>query len=202
MSRGGSRAAAPRRAGHRLGPWARSSPRLPGGVRAPRRLQLLSEESGARAAGAGLRRDAGSPLWLPPLEGRCCRGSCTARGEGRRGRGGARAPALPRSQPRAGGEGACPSAESSGAGAQREAASLEGQPSGASARLGGKLQARPGRGNAGRSAGKSEPGKERTRGVGARSAGSARAGGDRGDEPKPPPEGGEAGDGRRFWGWS
>lgn len=95
-----------------------------------------------------------------------------------------------------------PSAGSSGAGAPREAASLEGQPSGASARLRGKLQARPGRGNAGRSAGKGEPRREGVRGVGARSAGSARTGGDRRGEPWLPREGGEAGDGRCFWGRS
>lgn len=153
-----------------------------------------------RAAGAGLRRDAGSPLCLPPLEGRCCKGSCAAGGEGRRGRGArVRLPCRPRCVgPRVRLLG--PSAGSSGA--PRETASLEGQPSGASARLQGKLQARPGRGNAGRSAGKGEPRREGARGVGARSAGSARTGGDRSGEPRLPPEGGEAGDGRRFGGWS
>lgn len=68
------------------------------------------------------------------------------------------------------------------------------------------MQARPGRGNARRPAGKGEPGREGARGIGSRSAGSARTGGDCRGEPWLPPGGGvrgcgEAGDGRRFWGW-
>lgn len=69
MSRGDSRAGV-------LGALVSSAPGRSAGAAAT-----------AAAVGAGLRRDAGSPLWLPPREGRCCRGSCAARGEGRRGGG-------------------------------------------------------------------------------------------------------------------
>lgn len=54
-----------------------------------------------RAARAGLRRGAGSPLRLPPSEGRCCRGSCAAGGEGPADGGRAR----PTSRPPAQGQG-------------------------------------------------------------------------------------------------
>lgn len=101
-----------------------------------------------RATRAGLLRGSGSPSGsLPARE--------VLQGESRRlqgGAGGARALHSPPSRPpaRARGEGAWPfGGKLAGGGAAGKAASLGGQPSPASARLGGTLQARPGRGKQG-----------------------------------------------------
>lgn len=117
----------------------------------------------------------GSPLRLPPREGRRCRGSCTACREGREGQEG-RVRLSPRAPSCGSGWGL--SAPSRGPAAPAapgpvscgKTVSLPGGPIGASPRLVEKLQARPRREKTGYSSGKGESGRKRTRGVGARSA--------------------------------
>ena len=156
---------------------ARSSPRLQGGAAgaAATAAAVGRQRRGAASSRSRSAARRPEPPLAPSPRGEVLQGGLRRpRGgaQGAEGGGRVRPPHRP-PRPGPGVWALGPSAESSGAGALREAASVEGQPSGAGARLRGKLQARPGRGNAGRSAGKGEPGRERTRGEGARFAGSA-----------------------------
>lgn len=151
MSGGEVRGAVRLRAGTRLGCWERRRGALASSDRRrscdrrgccchPRR------RAARRATGAGLQRGSGSPSGsLPARE--------VLQGESRRlqgGAGGARALHSLPAWPGARGEGSWPlGGKLAGGGAAGKTASLGGQPSRASARLGGTLQARPGRGKQG-----------------------------------------------------
>lgn len=155
---------------------ARSPPRQPrGAAAAAAAAATLGEEPcGAQPEQVCCAASGAPPT--PSPRGRRCRGSRAACGEGRGARvRSTRRPPGPGQGVRAPG----PFAGSSRAGALRESSVSWGPAKRGERQTGRKVASPAWARKAGCSAGKSEPGRKRARGVGACSAGSARTGGDR-----------------------